>query len=248
MKDGAVATKSVKLKEVTTDANSHSIRDLLTTNTKGNTKYIALEPGTYYIKEQTPSTGFYRCNNYAQFTVEEDDTTVTLSQNTNEALAYALSEQPKEGRLSIIKTNSAGQSTEDLNLNAVFKIEYWDNYTTDGNDKPKSQWFMQAVFDGTNWVAQLDETRYRASWTDPNTGVTQYSDELFYTYRAGKFMQPDGINPVPTLPMGSFRVTEVQAPDGYKLPADPVIKLDKNKTQNIYRRREANDDNTSGYG
>lgn len=107
---------------------------------------------------------------------------------------------------------------------------------------------MQAVFDGTNWVAQLDETRYRASWTDPNTGVTQYSDELFYTYRAGKFMQPDGINPVPTLPMGSFRVTEVQAPDGYKLPADPVIKLDKNKTQNIYRRREANDDNTSGYG
>ena len=48
--------------------------------------------------------------------------------------------------------------------------------------------------------------------------------------------------------MGSFRVTEVQAPDGYKLPADPVIKLDKNKTQNIYRRREANDDNTSGYG
>lgn len=61
-------------------------------------------------------------------------------------------------------------------------------------------------------------------------------------------MQPDGINPVPTLPMGSFRVTEVQAPDGYKLPADPVIKLDKNKTQNIYRRREANDDNTSGYG
>ena len=248
MKDGAVATKSVKLKEVTTDANSHSIRDLLTTNAKGNTKYIALEPGTYYIKEQTPSTGFYRCNNYAQFTVEEDDTTVTLSQNTNEALAYALSEQPKEGRLSIIKTNSAGQSTENLNLNAVFKIEYWDNYTTDGNDKPKSQWFMQAVFDGTNWVAQLDETRYRASWTDPNTGVTQYSDELFYTYRAGKFMQPDGINPVPTLPMGSFRVTEVQAPDGYKLPADPVIKLDKNKTQNIYRRREANDDNTSGYG
>ena len=248
MKDGAIATKSVKLKEVTTDANSHSIRDLLTTNTKGNTKYIALEPGTYYIKEQTPSTGFYRCNNYAQFTVEEDDTTVTLSQNTNEALAYALSEQPKEGRLSIIKTNSAGQSTENLNLNAVFKIEYWDNYTTDGNDKPKSQWFMQAVFDGTNWVAQLDETRYRASWTDPNTGVTQYSDELFYTYRAGKFMQPDGINPVPTLPMGSFRVTEVQAPDGYKLPADPVIKLDKNKTQNIYRRREANDDNTSGYG
>ena len=248
MKDGAVATKSVKLKEVTTDTNSHSIRDLLTTNAKGNTKYIALEPGTYYIKEQTPSTGFYRCNNYAQFTVEEDDTTVTLSQNTNEALAYALSEQPKEGRLSIIKTNSAGQSTENLNLNAVFKIEYWDNYTTDGNDKPKSQWFMQAVFDGTNWVAQLDETRYRASWTDPNTGVTQYSDELFYTYRAGKFMQPDGINPVPTLPMGSFRVTEVQAPDGYKLPADPVIKLDKNKTQNIYRRREANDDNTSGYG
>lgn len=248
MKDGAVATKSVKLKEVTTDANSHSIRDLLTTNAKGNTKYIALEPGTYYIKEQTPSTGFYRCNNYAQFTVEEDDTTVTLSQNTNEALAYALSEQPKEGRLSIIKTNSAGQSTENLNLNAVFKIEYWDNYTTNGNDKPKSQWFMQAVFDGTNWVAQLDETRYRASWTDPNTGVTQYSDELFYTYRAGKFMQPDGINPVPTLPMGSFRVTEVQAPDGYKLPADPVIKLDKNKTQNIYRRREANDDNTSGYG
>ena len=163
-------------------------------------------------------------------------------------MAYALSEQPKEGRLSIIKTNSAGQSTENLNLNAVFKIEYWDNYTTDGNDKPKSQWFMQAVFDGTNWVAQLDETRYRASWTDPNTGVTQYSDELFYTYRAGKFMQPDGINPVPTLPMGSFRVTEVQAPDGYKLPADPVIKLDKNKTQNIYRRREANDDNTSGYG
>ena len=248
MKDGAVATKSVKLKEVTTDANSHSIRDLLTTNAKGNTKYIALEPGTYYIKEQTPSTGFYRCNNYAQFTVEEDDTTVTLSQNTNEVLAYALSEQPKEGRLSIIKTNSAGQSTENLNLNAVFKIEYWDNYTTNGNDKPKSQWFMQAVFDGTNWVAQLDETRYRASWTDPNTGVTQYSDELFYTYRAGKFMQPDGINPVPTLPMGSFRVTEVQAPDGYKLPADPVIKLDKNKTQNIYRRREANDDNTSGYG
>jgi len=248
MKDGAVATKSVKLKEVTTDANSHSIRDLLTTNAKGNTKYIALEPGTYYIKEQTPSTGFYRCNNYAQFTVEEDDTTVTLSQNTNEALAYALSEQPKEGRLSIIKTNSAGQSTENLNLNAVFKIEYWDNYTTNGNDKPKSQWFMQAVFDGTNWVAQLDETRYRASWTDPNTGVTQYSDELFYTYRAGKFMQPDGINHVPTLPMGSFRVTEVQAPDGYKLPADPVIKLDKNKTQNIYRRREANDDNTSGYG
>ena len=246
--DEEASTKNVKLKEVTTDANGNSIRSLLTTNSKGNTSYVSLSPGTYYIKEESASKGFYVCKHYAQFVIDDDDTTVTLSQNTNNALAYALSEQPREGRFSIVKTNSAGQSTQNLNLNAVFRIEYWDNYTTDGNDKAKTTWYCQAVWDGTNWVAQLDETRYLSSWTDPNTGERHDSAPLYYTYRAGKFMKPDGVNPVPTLPLGSFRVTEVQAPDGYKLPDDPIVKFDADKKENIYRRTKVQDGNTDEWG
>ena len=202
-------TTRAKIAGKTTDA-------IFTTDENGDTEYISLSPGTYYIKEDSASTGCKVATGVKSFTLKDGDTLdLNLDDDDSDATwATVLSEPMEFTRIYLKKTNQKGESPSDQDLTAVFKFEYWSSSTTNGDTAPTRTWYFKTIWDGSAWSLYTDAAHFINDAT--------YTSSSLYTY--------DG---TPVIPFGSLRITEVQAPPGAQTPADPVVKIDG--TNSIYR-------------
>ncbi|MCD7885217.1 MAG: VaFE repeat-containing surface-anchored protein, partial [Lachnospiraceae bacterium] len=169
---------------------------------------VELDPGTYVVREtyRIKGTVDNTATVYGPYTVEAGSTaTVQTEWIKNYIFRYY-------GYI-CTKTNSNGTPLE----GAVFKVQY---YSTQSNSKqdtdgyaPIATWYFKS--DSSGYVKYTADY-YLESWTDSD-GTTYYSDALWTISTANT---TTGY----CLPIGSLKITEVEAPEGYELPDDPVQK------------------------
>ncbi len=166
----------------------------LTTNGDGTSGYIELAPGTYYVKEISPSKGYK---------VNPDTEVVKVAAGDSKTLDVT---EPVEGdpvALNIIKESANGGG--DVKLAGA---EFTLTYTFPGNDG--SDRSMQLVYaSNENGVINLQSTLYLVSgepYTDPATGAI-----VFF---AGHITVRETKAPEGFIPDGDFELNADLAVDG----------------------------------
>lgn len=172
---------------------------------------VELKPGNYWVAEIDPGTGFGKTDTKQQAKVESTNT-------ADKPVVVKDSDPPILFDGSLIKrdkdANHKSGAVGDATLGgAVFKIEYFDAIYADnaaiGNKTPVRTWYVETEEDGS-WSL---EKGVLASFDG------KQSSELY--------KKKDG---TAVFLLGSYRVTEVRAPEGYKLdPTPQVVSFKQNK-------------------
>ena len=186
-----------------------AVGTLICDATTGISNKLTLADGTYTLRETTPASGYALNNGIYEFDIIAGELTTLTSANTtilNDTQETQISvpldvtETPLSdpGEVTLKK-----KSAEDAIYieGAVFKVEYFDNYNTSGT--ATRTWYYKTDSKGT---MELRYTSYLAP-------ADEYkSDALYYSAK-------DKV----TFPLGSIRVTEVYAPEGYILLSEPIV-------------------------
>ncbi len=193
-------------KTVATDADGNNAVLTVTSETSGTgtTSTITLKAGTYYVKETKAPTGYVLDTSVKALTVKSGETaTVTFT------------DEPSTDPLTLTVSKNVyynNEITDTAVEGAVFKVEYFDNYSCSGT--ATRTWYFESDDKG---LVNFSSSRYLA-------GGSYLNDDLYY----------DENNRV-AIPLGSIKVTEVEAPYGYEV-SDVVltatITLDSNGKAN----------------
>ena len=176
--------------------------------TTGVSNTLTLPDGTYTLKETTPASGYALNGNSYEFAIIAGETTSLTNadtdvlndiQETEVSVPLNVTETPLSdpGQVTLIK-KSANKVV--YIEGAIFKVEYFDNYNTSGT--ATRIWYYETDSDG---IIDLHYEKYLS------TSAEYRSDALYY----------DASDDI-TLPLGSIKVTEIYAPEGYKLLEDSI--------------------------
>lgn len=210
----------------------------LTTDANGATPVsIDLVKGKYYVREVVAPKGF-KLN--APATAKGEDADPSIKEVTVESgkTAEVDFENPPildNKGVNLIKSGKHGdapiENTKEEHQ-AIFKIEHWDNDAGNVSGATKKVWYFRtkiddvtAPFPGAPAGKQMlldtkDGHTFLPSWTDED-GVKHTSSEVRYDFL-----------------LGTYRVTEVQPPTGYKIVSSNtftyVLKQDGNNLMKTY--------------
>lgn len=181
------------------DANSGSNRvDLLTTDSTGSTDQSdSLVPGTYYVKEVSPATGYLL-----------DDTvypiTVTAGQTTTLNVKDAPGNDPVAAYVYKLDSETGDQDPQGgaSLAGAQFTVKYYDGYyntaaAATASGAPTRTWVFATGEDGAFVL-----------------------NNLFYISGDPLYLSTNGST---TLPLGTYVYSETKASEGYLLPDNPTV-------------------------
>ncbi len=159
----------------------------LTVNAAGTSNTVSLSPGTYWYREIKAGTGYALDVTPVSFTVTDDKTT-TINASDKPLTA--------SGKIPITKVENGTVITKG---NAVFKVEYLITSANTGEQldsaKAARTWYVKTI----NGVANLNDTSSYLAKYNGQTASALYKDS----------------GGGPTLPLGRYRITEMEAPAGY---------------------------------
>ena len=165
----------------------------LTTKADGSTDtYSITAPGTYYLKEISPSPGYL---------LSTEVKSVTISVLDKETRTVSFTEQPGDDPfgLSLRKvdadTGKPNPSAASTLAGAEFTIKYYDAQTTE--ETPKNEWTVATGSD---------------AWLNLN-GI---GSEFFAGYLVSGELYHDNDNNI-IWPVGTYTIEETKAPEGYKI-------------------------------
>lgn len=187
----------------------------LQTDAAGNSNQVSLDAGTYYIREVTASPGFMTCSGNCDEADGDGIHTVRATEYggayaftcTEEPLShpFALTVQKKE-----LDTDGGTPSGTAGWGDAVFRVDYYENNQGNTQGDIERTWYFKTDASGTVMLDQ--ETGLVEKMTLPD-GTAVASDPLFYD-REGRDI---------VYPLGTYRVTEVQASRYYQLDGKIVF-------------------------
>lgn len=182
---------------VATDADGNPA--VLTTDANGNTSELAIEPGTYYVKETKASPGYMiELNDQGQPKVTP--ITITEDNVSGSPASFTSTEPPAYGtpNFKIYKIDETGQYAWKNLLGTQFTIKYYDVKTKEeiSDDHLMDTW----VFDVEKTEGDIEGAYYAGiNWQN----ATPVSGSDFYVV--------DGKR---VLPLGVFTIQETKAPEG----------------------------------
>ena len=178
---------------------------VLTTDAKGNSNTLKMEPGTYYAKEVTASKGYKLDTKVYTVKITESDT-------ASSPATFTSTEEPLSGtpEFRLYKTtDEEGFGYEDM-IGAEFTVKYYDvSAKADiAGARPRDQWtFAVTQKDVPGEDADQEEHCAGFDWqTDTPVSYSHQGSGTFYTV-GGKRV----------LPLGWFTIEETKAPAGFKL-------------------------------
>ena len=189
-------SKGTKIKTI-------SLKDSDTDVTAKTAKITGLDPGKYKLKETYACRGCVINETTYSITLTKTDPNWNPSKSTNKTNIsgnYILNYNYYYAGIVLKKLD--GSTNEPLS-GAYFKIEYKPNSTSSA----EATWYAKT---DSNGEIILDNKHIYSSYTLPN-GKTVSSD------KAPLNAAGDAV-----LPVGCLTITEVEAPDGYKLDKTPV--------------------------
>ena len=181
----------------------------VTLDEEGRGTLLNVTPGTYYYREIESGTGYLMDT--------EIHGPITVSTGTDAEIE--LTNVPASGEGRIIKIDPDGETI--TGSAPVFCIEYFvESDETKLDDAAAGRiWYIRG--NAETGVADLEDAdRYLDEWTDPESGTKYMSDERFPSEEAGKVL----------LPLGIYRIREIEAPAGYEHYSEPfVLKVSSSK-------------------
>jgi len=169
------------------DPGCNNLEDRVTTGSSGESgKSDALDPGTYYVKEISPSPGFKIDTNVYPVSVSAGNTSSITSTEVpmNDPVDVNLYKYDRRDSIYVNHLNEA-----------QFTLRYYDAQTNDvGNLTPKYEWVFSCFYNTQGKVVCNFQPQYRVSGPDPQTLGLVNSAGLFF------------------LPLGTFTVEETLAP------------------------------------
>ncbi len=193
-----------------TDESCTSLYKSITLDADGNGTVQNVTPGTYYYREIESGIGYQLDTNiYGP---------VTVAAGTGAAIELA--NTPLTGEGTIVKIDPDGETV--TGSAPVFRVEYF--MVADDADLPEETlartWYIRGNAD-TGITNLEDSDLYLDTWTDPESGTEFMSDERY----------PSAVTGNISLPLGQYRILEVEAPAGYEPHSEPfILKVSNSKT------------------
>ncbi len=187
-------------------ANHRNAVQTMTTNGDGWARSGDLTPGTYYVREITPATGF------ALDGANRDGEVHECVVPAGDTAYYSFEDPPINDPVGILLGKYDGEKTYNGEANlpqgaghlngAQFEVRYYDGYYADDEA-------AEASGDPTRtWVFETNEN---------GLILLQFADD-YYVSGDELFKNEAG---TAILPLGTYVIQEIKAPEGYNMP-DPV--------------------------
>ena len=189
---------------VYSDAACTSAIGAITTDKSGDGRLDEVPIGKAYVKETKTPEGYAMDGTVYEVTVEADQTA--------KVNGGSVADTPKSNQLDLMlvkldaDTGQQSPQGDGTLAGAQFKVEYFDN--VDGDTSGGAT---------RTWVFATDESG-EVHLGDKGSGYFVSGDNL-YKNSSGSY----------TLPLGTYRFTEVKAPTGYNLPDDSQTMVVKSK-------------------
>lgn len=173
----------------------------------GISNTLVLDAGTYTLTETIPAAGYKQNYDSYEFTVTDGEKTYLTENNTDiltgiqdkeVVVLLDIAKKPKPASGSVL-LNKEDKNTSEPIEGAVFKVEFFGNYKTGG--AALRTWYYKT---DENGMIDLTDTKYLFA-----SGL--YRSDMLY-YNTGHI----------TFPLGSIKVTEVIAPEGYALSSNTI--------------------------
>lgn len=193
--------------------------DELKTDEKGESQKIELPVGHYTIKEEIAAKG------YAVETISDKDSKVTI--NSEETTTFKTSDKPQNDPFAVVlqkvdretgKPHAIGGASLE---GAKFRVQYYDAYYTSPSQAEKSHLKK-------TWVLKTDKNGI--------ISVPQTPDEMKKYFVSGDEFYKIDNGKRNTFGLGSYVITEIEAPEGYEKNETPqlaVVKGDGSKTETV---------------
>lgn len=190
------------------DASNNIVGTLTCDATSGVSNVLNLTEGTYTLKETTAAKGYDLNTDSYKFTVSADSKTTISASDTN----VLSDKQSKRPSATLPTTDVPGSDPIGISLDkkdsesnvslagAQFTIEYWDDTNKDTSGTPIRTWVV--------------ETNEKGQIVLRGTGQTILRGKLI----SGEFYNDE--NGAITMPIGTYRIKETKAPEGYLLSGE----------------------------
>ena len=193
-----------------TDEACTSLYKSITLDADGNGTVQNVTPGTYYYREIESGIGYQLDTNiYGP---------VIVAAGTGAAIELA--NTPLTGEGTIIKIAPDGETV--TGSAPVFRVEYFTaaDDADLSEETPARTWYIRGIAE-TGITDLEDAGHYLDAWTDLESGMEFMSDERYPSAAEGKV----------SLPLGRYRILEVEAPAGYEPYSEPfILKISSYKT------------------
>lgn len=187
---------------------------VLTTDANGNANTLYMPVGTYYVKETVASKGFRLDNEPHRVIVTENNVSTPATFESNEMPlndpAVIQIDKVDSESITMIKNGQAepevigGASLEGAVFEVKYYGDYYDSVSALTGKTAERKWYIQTLYD------EITNT-FRAG-LDVEHLASNYRSDAFY-YDGG----------VTTLPLGTYTMQEVKAPDGYTLDGNGTV-------------------------
>lgn len=192
--------------------------DELVTDEKGESQKIELPVGHYTIKELEAAKG------YAIETISDKDSKVTIK--SEETTTFKTSDKPQNDPFAVVlqkidretgKPHAVGGASLE---GAKFQVVYYDAFYTSPSEAKESH-------KKKTWVLKTDE--------NGRIKIPRTADEMKTYFVSGQefYKDSEGDN---TFGLGSYIITEIEAPEGYEKNETPqlaVVKGNGSKTETV---------------
>ena len=190
------------------DSSNNVVGTLTCDASSGVSNELSLTEGTYTLKETTAAKGYNLNTDSYKFAISADSKTTITASDTN-VLSDKQSEEdmverkttdiPGSDPIGISLDKKDSESSVSLE-GAQFTIEYWDNENKDTSSTPIRTWVV--------------ETNEKGQIVLRGTGQTILRGKLI----SGEFYNDE--NGAITMPIGTYRIKETKAPEGYLLSGE----------------------------
>jgi len=205
--EGAVYGVYASSEDAKNDANRLST---LTTDASGGTEEVLLDAGRYYIREITASPGYNLCRGDGD-DADADGIHVVDAAEWGESYTVTCREVPlaQSFAFSILKRDRDSGKQEAAGTaslaGTIFQVAYYPNTAGSASGEPARRWYYRTGEDGTVSCCGEDNLLDSAVLSD---GTVLKSDDLY----------TDSVTNETVFPLGTYVITELQAPLYYQLP------------------------------
>lgn len=180
------------------DSACSDLMEKTETDIYGETDFIELDAGKYYIKEITASPGYRLSDEVKEIILNPGDEKVfTMSEPS---IIDAFNLNIKKGDSDTEEFHAQGAASLE---GAIFEVAYFDNSEGDSSGKALRKWYFRTDEKGELFCGDSD---YLVSSHTMNNGTVYASDKLYYD-REGNIIYP----------LGTYKIKEVSAPGYYQL-------------------------------
>ncbi|MCD8157311.1 MAG: prealbumin-like fold domain-containing protein, partial [Clostridiales bacterium] len=193
------------------DAKSDNNRlATLATDASGVTGETLLDAGRYYIREITASPGYALCRGNGD-DADADGIHVVDAVSWGQSYTVTCQEVPLSHAFafSTLKRDKDSGKQEPAGTaslaGAIFQVSYYQNMDGSASGNPAKKWYYQTGADGTVSCSSTNNLLASATLSD---GTILKSDDLY----------TDAVTNQVVFPLGTYVITELQAPLYYQLP------------------------------